>query len=456
MELIEEIIRITKPLGRPRGRRLPLILWGARAVDADDARLEQILRDLDARGVGLFSNLETGKSADASLALALRVGALQKKLGLRVNVFCNAPMYSFFNGDERTAHVGDDGKPFFDDSFGGAKMGCPFALDFRYAPMTERIRKIVGAYRGKGVPMDFVFSDWEVDGPIEWNGAWEHSKRCTRCRKKIPDIDNFTAFQNALREIRSDVQKRVYADTVLAAFPKAHVGNYAVYPHNGYRYWIDYFEREDFPAEVPVKEDGRARYRRWAHEFDGTGFTFAMPVVYTWARCYRWYDFQDTDWRWFRNMLMTATNACEHTPERIPVIPFVHHKIIWVPGKAAEDVVQFSTEKYKELLWHMLLRGTDGFALWCPDDETSFEVPPLQQVYAESLEYMDFLERGEPVTFDVPREPGPVVSGLRLEGRVLLRRTDFTDAADAIALTIGNKVVSVARREGACQIVELK
>ena len=110
MELLEEIIRITKPLSHPRGERLPLILWGARAVDTDDEKLEQILRDLDARGVGLFSNLETGKNADGSLALALRVGALQKKLGLRVNVFCNAPMYSFFNGDEKTAHVDNDGR----------------------------------------------------------------------------------------------------------------------------------------------------------------------------------------------------------------------------------------------------------------------------------------------------------------------------------------------------------
>ena len=456
MELIENIIRMTKPLTHPRGERLPLILWGARAADADDAKLEQILRDLDARGVGLFSNLEKGKNADASLSLALRVGALQKKLGLRVNVFCNDPMYSFFNGDVKTAHVDDDGKPFFDDSFGSAKMGCPFALEFRCAPMKERIERIVNAYRQMNVPMDFVFSDWEVDGPIEWNGAWESSKRCKRCRRNIPDIDDFTAFQNALRTIRSQMQKRVYADTVLAAFPDAHVGNYAVYPHDGYRCWVDYFEHEDFSDEVPFKKDGRARYRPWAHEFDATGYTFAMPVVYTWARCYRWYDSEDTDWRWFRNMLLTATNACEHTPDDIPVIPFVHHKIIWVPGKASDDVTQFSTKKYKELLWHMLLRGTDGFALWCPDDETSFEVPPLQQVYAESLEYKDFLLRGEPVTFDVPGAPGPVVSGLRLDDRALLRRTDFTDAVDPVALSIGDVTVSVGRKEGVCQIVELK
>ena len=63
--------------------------------------------------------------------------------------------------------------------------------------------------------------------------------------------------------------------------PNALVGNYAVYPHDGRRYWWDYFEH--YVEGQPVRMDQKARYRHWANEFAGTGYTFAMPVVYPWS-----------------------------------------------------------------------------------------------------------------------------------------------------------------------------
>ena len=457
LDKIEKIIQCSRPLRFERGDRLPLVIWHAQAdEDIDDATLERLLRDLDARGIGLYASWEKGANRDKSLALGLRTGALQKKLGLPVFAFCNAPLHNFFDGDERTAHIDEKGRPFFDPSLGNPKMGCPFALDFRRAPIRERIERLVEAYRENGIPIRFIFADWEIDGPIEWNDAWSHSKRCTRCRSHVPEIEDFQAFQKALRTIRSDMQKKCFAEPVLARFPDALVGNYAVYPCDGYRYWVDFFEHEDF-ADIGVKRDGRARYRPWlADEFALTGYTFAMPVVYTWARCYRWYDFENADWRWFYNMLLAATNACKSAPADVPVIPFVHHKTIWVPGKPADDVAQFSTDKYKELLWHMLLRGVDGFALWCRDTELDFEVPPLQEVYAESLAHKDFLDSGTPVSFNVPESPGPVVSGLRLGDRVLLRRTDFTDTTDPVTISIDGKTVNVPPARGKCVVVNLE
>ena len=85
------------------------------------------------RGVGLISSWSPAEGArEKSLQRALMIARLQTKMGLHVNVMANACLYSFFNGDERTAHIDVDGKPFWDDSFGkGHKMGCPFTLDFR-------------------------------------------------------------------------------------------------------------------------------------------------------------------------------------------------------------------------------------------------------------------------------------------------------------------------------------
>ena len=42
----------------------------------------------------------------------------------------------------------------------------------------------------------------EIDGPLEWNGAREHAKRCVRCRENVPDPDDFDSYQTALRSLR--------------------------------------------------------------------------------------------------------------------------------------------------------------------------------------------------------------------------------------------------------------
>ena len=103
----------------------------------------------------------------------------------------------------------------------------------------------------------------------------------------------------------------------------------------------------------------------------------------------------------------------------------------------------------------MLLRGGDTFFLRCPHDESGEEAALLHQVYAASLEFKDFLDRGTPVTFEVPGEPGPVVSALKLGDRLLVRRTDFTDERNAISLKIDEREILVPRLDGRVQILGL-
>ena len=51
----------------------------------------------------------------------------------------------------------------------------------------------------------------------------------------------------------------------------------------------------------------------------------------------------------------------------------------------------------------------------CPAPELAQEVRPVHRVYAAALEHKEFLDRGQPVFFDVPEQPGSVVSALQLE-----------------------------------------
>ncbi|MCP4611243.1 MAG: hypothetical protein GY845_21240 [Planctomycetes bacterium] len=447
---IQTVLDATKPLKYDRGERLPLYLWQAmNPGQLNEKTLEKLVTELDRRGVGLISSWSPG-NRQQSLDQSLMVAKVQKKLNLRININANNCLYSFFNGDEQTAHIDDEGKPFWDQSFGKQKMGCPFALDFRQPYIREQVEYFVREFKKADLDIGFVFADWEIDGPIEFNKAHAVSKRCQRCREKIKDINDFEEFQRELRKIRCRLQRETYAWPLKRNFPGVLVGNYGVYPHNGYRYWYDYYEY--YVDGQPCQADQRARYRKWYHEFDGSGYTFAMPVVYTWRRIFDWYDYSDTDYRWFYNMLLVASNAGEHTPAEIPIISFVHWYTI-ESKDIPETAKQFSEDKYKELLWHMLLRGTDTFFLWCRRQEAAKEIQLVHQVYSEVQRYGEFLSNGKPINFNVPKEPGTVISGLKLRDRVLVRRTDFAETDDSVEIIVNGKRIKVKKVLGDCQII---
>ncbi|MEW6234452.1 MAG: hypothetical protein AB1656_03620 [Candidatus Omnitrophota bacterium] len=452
----------TEPLKFDRGERLPLYLWPAmNPGKMDDGQAEELVHLLDSRGVGLVCSWDYNR-LEGSLAEALPIARAQKKLGLRVNINATSLLYSFCDGSAETAHIGANGAPFFDDAFGNKKMGCPFRLEGRIAPIRERFQPFIDAYEKEKLGVDFIFADWEIDGPLEWNRAHESSKRCQVCRQHLPQIDDFLSYQQEMRRLRSRLQRLAYSEPILERFPGALVGNYAVYPHNGWRYWYDYFER--YIEGQPALADQNAHYRHWANDFEGSGYTFAMPVVYPWSWTWNWYDFDPGDFRWFYNSLLVASNAGQYTPRSIPIISFVHWHIVDVGLFVDEKPSPKMTSKpqpmsewaYQELLWHMLLRGADAFFLWCAEEEQAKEVELLHPVWAAAQEYGEFLEKGVPVNFDVPNKPGSVVSGLRLKDKVLIRRTDFKKDASPVKLSIGGKTVSIPPVKDKCQILSLQ
>lgn len=451
---VKLMMKEMQPLKYPRGKRLPLYVWRINnPALPDDAESETMLRELDRRGIGVLA-CWSPRNRERTLADCLRIGKLQHKLGLEVAVVAHTCLHYFFNGDPSTFHVAANGEKFCDTSFVASRqIGCPFAAGHRYPPIRAQIEYFAKGYGQAGVPIAISFADWEVDGPIEWNDGWANCKKCTRCRENIPDIDDFTAFQKALRTIRCEMQRECYAEPLKTLFPDVLVGNYAVNPHGGHRYWYDFFEK--LPEGAPYLADQRARYRQWFHEFPLTGYTYANPVAYTWYDIFNWYDFDNPDYRWFYNLLLVASNACEHTPRDVPVITWLHWHTTAPPPKPDPDVRQFSEEKYQEVIWHMLLRGTDGFSIYARTKNLPKEIPLVQEVYAASLEYKDFLDKGEPITFHVPKKQGPVVSGLKLGKRILIRRTDFDDTKTPVQIKVNGKVLHVPRAEGQCQIIAL-
>jgi hypothetical protein len=453
-ENIQIILDNTTELKYDNGNRLPLYLWPA--IDPGDlsaADAEKLVREFDKRGLGIICSWSMEDSAKV-MSRSITIAHAQKKLGQLININASDLMYSFFNGDESTAHIDVSGKPFFDTSFGDHKMGCPFALDERKKEIRKHIDQFVMAYKDAGLPVGFIFTDWEVDGPLEVNRAFDASSKCTICQRYLGRNITFPEFQKKMREIRSYLENYALSEPVLSQFPHALVGNYAVYPNDGYRYWYDYFEY--YVDGQPCKEEQKAKYRKWYNDFPLTGFTFAMPVVYPWSGIYNWYNFENRDYRWFYNMLLNASNAGKSTPQSVPVISFIHWHTIFEGSSQDSTIHQLSKENYQELLWHMLLRGTDAFFMWSQKDEFPEEVKFLHEVYADAQKFGRFLEQGIPVTFDVPDKPGPVISGLILGDSLLVRRTDFSSDHDTKQVFAGTRLVTIDYNPGACSVIPLK
>ena len=451
---LESLIDGLPRLANPRGERLPV--RGSRLegeLPPDNGRAREILAALDSRGIGLCARVTPHDTR--SLERAVRMGRLQQELGLPVGVHASEALYGFFNGAEHTLHVDSHGRPFSDASFGSRRMGCPFRLESREADIQAQMRSVFEAYRNAKVEVSFVYFDWEIDGPIEWNGAWASSKRCRVCREHLPDLtQNFFGFQKRLRRIRSRLQRECAVDIISQYHPNALVGNYAVYPHAGIRYWYDYFET--LPDGAPYIADQNARYRPWyEHEFDEAGYTFANPVIYTWYPTWSWYpEFGVDDYRWFYNMLLVVSNAGASTPSEVPLVPWVHRHTTAAPD-GAEAVPQMSEWAYLELLAHTFLRGADSWMMWCPADETLSELQLLQKAYDEAGAWPQYASRGVPVIFEVPSEPGPVVSARRRGDTLLVRRTDFTDTTDAVRVRVDGRTLTVPRKEGEYQELRL-
>jgi hypothetical protein len=453
-EHAEELITKIPVLVKPRGQRLPVIIWRLNNIQGEDAELAGFARQLNERGLATVTSWNY-RGREKNLPYSLRYARLLQQEKLPVVINSTGVMHRFFNGDEKTAHVDADGTPFFDLSqTPKVKIGCPFATRHRYPAIREQVETFVKAYHNAGLPLDIVIADWEIDGPMAWNDAWEHAKRCTRCRQHIPKIDDFRVFQKAYRTIRDEMQRECYAKVVLEYYPKALVGNYAEYPHDGWHHWYDYFEIDAKPP-LPVRMDQGEPVRPWVADFAAQEYTFGMPVVYTWYRTFGWYDFANSDYRWFYNMLKVATNASKSAPADLPIITFVHWHTTAAPKEPDELVKQMSEGAYQELLWHMLLRGHYGLAMWCTPPETLKETQLVQQVYAESLAYSEFIEQGTPVSFEIPKQPGTVISGLRLANRLLVRRTDFGEKPGPAAIRIDGKDVLIPTNAGHCQILTL-
>lgn len=443
------------PLSYERGHRELLYQYSVGNLSSlSDEDAKQVIKDLAARGVGVITFWEKGDKTESSVEEGIRIGRIQQELGLSVAIDASRILYGFYDDTPATEHINFKGESFNDSSFAGRVMGCPFTVHKRIPVIRSRVTAYADAYKAAGLIIDIATADWEIDGPHEWNEAWENSKKCKRCIEHVDNLNDFKSFQAIVRSLRSRLMYETYTAPILQRFPEVLITNYATYPNDGWRYWYDFFEYPQF--ELPHIKDQEALYRPWYDEFTETGFTLAMPVVYTWYPIYDWYPEYSSDYRWFYNMLKVASNAGESTPSGVPLATFVHWHTTAPPENSDPEVKQMSKESYKELLWHMLLRGHDMLYSWCMKDELAIEMTLLQEVYNSSLQYNQWFRSGRPVIFEIPNEETCVISGIKLDDKLLVRRTDFKENTNPVKVTIEGNDILVPYDPGVCQILRLE
>ncbi|MEW6358826.1 MAG: hypothetical protein AB1696_21010 [Planctomycetota bacterium] len=462
-EKLDLTLKNTEPLKFPRGDRLPLFFWHTHTpgdlCGGDEAKIEETLKALDARAlpvVHVWRHNPQPEKRRPVMEQCIKLGKIQNRLGLPVYAFAGNTGDGFYK-DENTWHIDADGNRFPDTTHvEKMKLGCPFVKD-GWPAVQDQVREWAKCYKDNGVALDGVWFDWEFQGPSEWNGAWEMCRKCVRCQKELGEegLKDFSVFQKSIREIRSAMQK-LFVDAIHELFPKATVANYGCYPMGEYRYWYDFYEK--YVDGAPAKRVQGAIYRKWFRdEFALTGFDIGMPVVYGWGWTYGWFDYADTDFRWFQNMLSVFSNCAANRPKAVPIINFINRFVEL--DSMPKDTVPISEEKYKELLWHLWLRGTDGMYIWSRNEDLLRELVPVHSTYASALEYKDLLSKGEPLIFDVPEKEGPVLSAIHLGDRLLVRRTDFgkPPSTEDAFIEVGGKKVSVpAAMSGKTVVLEIK
>ena len=452
---IRVVLDNARPLAFPRGGRLPLFLWPA--MDPGDLEPQEptpLCANSTAAASACSWSWQSATRTARSAGLAL--ARVQKRLGVPVSVNATALLYGFFDGDP---------EPPMSTTRDGRFSTIPSVPRVRWGARSPSIRAGGGNPRaGRRLRPRLYKGRLSAAlrlGRLGDRRARSNSTGPTKRRGvaegaggRIPDIGQFPRLpEGRPRHAERFSSEPCSASPSGSGFPAYGWAITRSIPTTGTATGTIISRSTSTASRIIA--DRRAKYRLWANDFPATGYTFAMPVVYPWARLFGWYDFAETDYRWFYNMLLEASGAGRSTPPAMPVVAFVHFHPIDPEKFPAPGFRPMSRDAYRELLWHILLRGADTFYLWAGEAEYPLEVRLLHEVWSEAQRYGEFLDGGRPVSFDVPANPAPVVSGLRLGNRILVRRTEFGSSAAPVFLTIGGRRLDVPPAAGRCVVLTL-
>jgi hypothetical protein len=422
--------RVVRPMRHDPGGRLPLFLWNlplprdsALVEWRRDGRLATAIQALAARGI--VPTVEMGWEWTPEGAMAMARG-LQE---------AGRPVYLLIpqadlveRGAYRDTTVWGEGP---DASRRGAWRRWPCLPLADPRPAAEQVRQLLRPYADAGIPISGVWFDDEAL-PHPWNGVLEAQRGAPACRAHYPPgvLEGWRPFLRHAYELRTRLLSEALADPVHALFPGARVGNWAEAASSEAVPLVD--ERGNAYPALPWGRLDVVMPAAYANTANLPRH-FAPHEPVTPERAGRVHLFL---------MLRTVSTANANKPPGVLSLPFVSRLVVDDPDPRVR--VGLSPAWYRELLRHLLLRGSDGlylFNLGYPGSPVtpaeSFEsVEDARAVYDELLAHREFLDRGRPMTHETPPlgSTGVLWSGLRLPDRCLVRTVSLGTASHTVTL----------------------
>jgi hypothetical protein len=398
----EAVVKHIPPLKHARGSRWPLVMWENFSTAPQKPEFYQALL---ARGIAEHIRLDP-KLIDTALAI--------QRAGSPVIVIegASGTFPASLAGDPSLwAHQFDAGYKPKDYT-----RPCPSILT-GWAIFAERLREKLRLFKQRGVVIDAVWNDWEND-PLYGPDRWEQARHCKRCREILPPktLDSDAHFRDYTARLFYELFAAYYAAPVLEFYPKCSITNWLAQPSTPENPQLDW-NGDRGHVHMPPLVTG------WNPTAYGAASWVWPPRSKSERRDQEHVDQVYTNLL-LRQVTLTAKLTRRWAPEK-ELIPWVCR---WVSEPPELEFPVMSRERYREVLRHLWLRGVAAMQVFAPrmksyEDMALPEVEDAVAVYDEMLAFRDFLDKGDILNFDVPREQdsGVFWSGLRWGNRALVR-----------------------------------
>jgi hypothetical protein len=400
----EAVVERVPKLKNDRGSRWPLITWEGFSSEPQPASYYRQLLD---RGLAQHVTLDPGR-IETALAIQKASSPVIVMQGAS-----GAFPASLAGEPSNWAHQFDDGYRPKDYT-----RPCP-ALHEGWAIFADRLRADLRQFRKRGVRIDAVWLDCEND-PLYGDDRHEQARHCKRCRELLPRkvMATARAFMDYTARTYYDLFGAYYAAPVLEVYPKCSVTN-----------WLAQPSTPDEPQPGWAGNRGRVHLPPMVTAWNPTAYGAASWVWKPRMKDKSLRRDQEHVDQVYTNLLLRQVSLTGKLGERWAPekesIPWVAR---WLSEPPETEYPVMSRPRYREALRHLWLRGVDGMQVFSPrmkgfEDSALPEVEDAVAAYDEMLAFRPFLDGGDVLNYDVPREQddGVVWSGLRLGDKAVVR-----------------------------------
>ncbi len=392
---------------------LPTLFWWQVPLSYDNAAaLEGELRVLAARGLSPCIELRGDYQAPAEhIENAIDSARALAAAGIPVNLAMKGGLSLYRLPDGTLARHADAPDDEQKDAHGKIFSWLP--LRDGWTAMAMHLEQLFARFAAATIPIAGVWYDYE-DHPHPWNGMWQHSGRCARCRQAIGDenLKDRESWLTWVYNLNVEALATAFAGPVEAALPAAEVGFYGYVPST---------------EEYPTMPWLGTSYAYPPRRINPSSIDVAQPVCYASRGIAAKAGNHDAAY------LATLLNAIRHVQRNLRIdqrlMPYVCSEV--TPHHFAQ-APRLSKAMYREFLRHTILRGARGFYCfnvappYMPTPEHYSELADINSVYNELFAppFREFLEGGVVLNdsyLDPAEESAIVWSGMRRGNRALIR-----------------------------------